>query len=296
MKKWNEDVFWKNALYFFASQQFYSTYISQEFSIHPSIIFYIAKNPTNPKIYQKLIQTCKYFFIKNPILIVNSMLFNGKEWSNCEFGKCKGTQIFDMKKLKSKFWIIEHFKICNPRERKTPLSDDLIPKLFECTAKRVELHHQIVTLKDISFISKNVKWLFLNKVVITSSEGTEVPLDKIIANIPSVTYFWFESDEVNVSVTELLKIPHFKNLDDFTLNGLTKSFDIEMFFNDYLKKQNKTEVLLNWKNELSDFYQNKLQLICNEIISARLWTYKVPIIEYPGQSDEEKEALNRLAK
>uniref|UniRef100_A0A914XZB8 Uncharacterized protein n=1 Tax=Panagrolaimus superbus TaxID=310955 RepID=A0A914XZB8_9BILA len=40
---------------------FLSTYRRQRFSLTDPIMYYIAKNPKNSKIYQKMVQSCKYF-------------------------------------------------------------------------------------------------------------------------------------------------------------------------------------------------------------------------------------------
>uniref|UniRef100_A0AC34FXG0 Uncharacterized protein n=1 Tax=Panagrolaimus sp. ES5 TaxID=591445 RepID=A0AC34FXG0_9BILA len=48
--------------------KFLSTYRNQTFSIPTSIVHYIAKNPSNQDTYDEMIQCCKYFFIKNPII------------------------------------------------------------------------------------------------------------------------------------------------------------------------------------------------------------------------------------
>ena len=47
----------------------------QQFGLPLTIICYVAKNPTSPKLYQKLAGTCKYFYHKNPIIIVENIKF-----------------------------------------------------------------------------------------------------------------------------------------------------------------------------------------------------------------------------
>uniref|UniRef100_A0A914PK92 Uncharacterized protein n=1 Tax=Panagrolaimus davidi TaxID=227884 RepID=A0A914PK92_9BILA len=39
-------------------------------------MYYITMNPKTPKVHQKLIKTCKHFFIKNPILVVFELCFD----------------------------------------------------------------------------------------------------------------------------------------------------------------------------------------------------------------------------
>uniref|UniRef100_A0AC34FM67 Uncharacterized protein n=1 Tax=Panagrolaimus sp. ES5 TaxID=591445 RepID=A0AC34FM67_9BILA len=44
--------------------------LKQYFNLPESVMYYIAMNPSTPEVYLKLIQSCKYFFEKNPILVV----------------------------------------------------------------------------------------------------------------------------------------------------------------------------------------------------------------------------------
>ena len=50
---------------------FFETTKPQNFSLPEPIINIILKSKENPLIYEKLIQTCKYFFTKNPVLVIN---------------------------------------------------------------------------------------------------------------------------------------------------------------------------------------------------------------------------------
>ena len=47
--------------------------VPQRFSIPQSILYYVTKDPTSPSLYQKFIQSCKYFYAKNPILVVDEI-------------------------------------------------------------------------------------------------------------------------------------------------------------------------------------------------------------------------------
>ena len=55
--------------------------VKQRFTLPEAFVFYVAKNPTSPKVYHKLIRCCKYFWLKNPIITLNSL----RRWSNDEY-------------------------------------------------------------------------------------------------------------------------------------------------------------------------------------------------------------------
>uniref|UniRef100_A0A914PL00 Uncharacterized protein n=1 Tax=Panagrolaimus davidi TaxID=227884 RepID=A0A914PL00_9BILA len=81
--------------------QFYSTYFSrQNFSLPNNIIYYILKNPKSAKFYQKMVQSCKYFFIKNPIIVIDTKLWfcDENRWET-------ESKQYDITKVTCKFWI-----------------------------------------------------------------------------------------------------------------------------------------------------------------------------------------------
>uniref|UniRef100_A0AC34FWQ4 Uncharacterized protein n=1 Tax=Panagrolaimus sp. ES5 TaxID=591445 RepID=A0AC34FWQ4_9BILA len=65
-----------NSMNSVSSQKFYFTgpYSLQEWSLPDSFMYYIAMNPKSAEVYQKLVKSCKFFYIKNPILVVPRLL------------------------------------------------------------------------------------------------------------------------------------------------------------------------------------------------------------------------------
>uniref|UniRef100_A0A914NYM6 Uncharacterized protein n=1 Tax=Panagrolaimus davidi TaxID=227884 RepID=A0A914NYM6_9BILA len=55
---------------------FRGPYRRQNWSLSYLIIGYITKNPSNAKAWEKLIQSCKYFFAKNPIIVADYLNFS----------------------------------------------------------------------------------------------------------------------------------------------------------------------------------------------------------------------------
>uniref|UniRef100_A0A914PQA6 Uncharacterized protein n=1 Tax=Panagrolaimus davidi TaxID=227884 RepID=A0A914PQA6_9BILA len=65
--------------YYSNNAPFRSTYHRQAFYFRDTLIRYITNNPASSKSYQKMIQSCKHFFIKNSIVIVPELYFVQKE-------------------------------------------------------------------------------------------------------------------------------------------------------------------------------------------------------------------------
>uniref|UniRef100_A0AC34FVH5 Uncharacterized protein n=1 Tax=Panagrolaimus sp. ES5 TaxID=591445 RepID=A0AC34FVH5_9BILA len=56
--------------------RFLSTYRrDQEWSLPESIIHYMAMNPKKADVYEKLIESCKYFFVQNPIIVAERFAY-----------------------------------------------------------------------------------------------------------------------------------------------------------------------------------------------------------------------------
>uniref|UniRef100_A0A914YTY3 Uncharacterized protein n=1 Tax=Panagrolaimus superbus TaxID=310955 RepID=A0A914YTY3_9BILA len=47
-----------------------STLIPQNFALPEATMYYIIKNVSKASVYTKLIQSCKWFYLKNPIIVV----------------------------------------------------------------------------------------------------------------------------------------------------------------------------------------------------------------------------------
>uniref|UniRef100_A0A914PTV5 Uncharacterized protein n=1 Tax=Panagrolaimus davidi TaxID=227884 RepID=A0A914PTV5_9BILA len=52
---------------------FHGPFNRQNWPFRDSLINYITKNPSNAKAWKKLIQSCKYFFAKNPIYVIDKL-------------------------------------------------------------------------------------------------------------------------------------------------------------------------------------------------------------------------------
>ena len=87
--------------------------IPQRFSIPSSFIYYMAKNPTSLPVYQKLIQSCKYFFAKNPIIVVFNIPVYKWDYKICEDRKPTSSNSEFRTQLSCIIFAIRESKICH---------------------------------------------------------------------------------------------------------------------------------------------------------------------------------------
>uniref|UniRef100_A0A914Q191 DUF72 domain-containing protein n=1 Tax=Panagrolaimus davidi TaxID=227884 RepID=A0A914Q191_9BILA len=140
--------------------------------------------------------------------------------------------------------------------------------------------------------------ILFNESYVFYPNGDEVPYETIFANLPMIEYFCFKRGNIaynfSKTFTELLKIPHFRNLKSLDCTGISQSFDIDKFFQ-YLKQNKFTRVWLEFNDQISEEYKEKLETIIDEILDAELpRSFLPPYINFGGQLPVKKKALKNL--
>uniref|UniRef100_A0A914P4C6 Uncharacterized protein n=1 Tax=Panagrolaimus davidi TaxID=227884 RepID=A0A914P4C6_9BILA len=265
-----------------------------------------SKNPSTSKFYQKLIQSCKYFFIKNPIIIVPELIFIeiNERWytQGRRFPKDRpnGISVY-LNKITSKIWNID-LLIVRPNiwEPATipPVVTSFVPKIYQCDATSIRIYEQMFFYNDLMVIASKCEMFHLSNVVIINNDKvvpekaknsfkTAVSLETIFKALPNVKIFEYKlpNNSLNIITTktakELLKIPHFLSLDKFEMSEIPETFDIKSFYS-HIKENKKTKIRLAFSRQISDEYETQIQTIVNEIRETQNHDYKVPMIGFPG--------------
>uniref|UniRef100_A0A914PRI7 Uncharacterized protein n=1 Tax=Panagrolaimus davidi TaxID=227884 RepID=A0A914PRI7_9BILA len=241
----------------------------QSFSLPESIVFYAAKNPSSMKLYQKLIQTCKYFFIKNPILTYHCLHFEENEWKTCVGGSCYRRQEQDreyrkinmnLNKLQSKLWIDYQLHISSST---SPMASSVASTMYNGCVESLELIRQHISFNDFLFFAPNVRLIFLEESQVVYQNGVEVPYEVIFANLPMVDLLYFQR--------------------------------ANQFYDFSNTKCNQTKVVLAFTGTISEEYKEKLAKIVDEILDADSpRTYAPPFIGFIGQLPGKTQAMINL--
>uniref|UniRef100_A0A914QSW7 Uncharacterized protein n=1 Tax=Panagrolaimus davidi TaxID=227884 RepID=A0A914QSW7_9BILA len=255
--------------------KFMATYCQQDFSMPDSVIFYIAKNPKTAVLYLKMVKTCKYFFVKNPINIIDCLYTRYGKWGVNE-------KPLDLTKYNCKYWITDHIWACADEFVDKNILSPIIPKLYRCDVKHVSLSDQIISYHDFSFIISSVEEIYLNRVIVKHADGSDVPIEDIIAiAVNAQDVYVYKPTITPKTMKELLQIPHFATLDRLTLCDLSEMFDINAFYS-YMKKNHHTKFFLNFNEQISEGYMNRLETIVDEILETKQFNYKPPGINFTG--------------
>uniref|UniRef100_A0A914RAR0 DUF38 domain-containing protein n=1 Tax=Panagrolaimus davidi TaxID=227884 RepID=A0A914RAR0_9BILA len=279
----------------------------QNFSIPESIIYYIAKNPSTPKVYQKLIQSCKYFGQKNPILLLHCLKYSdySNSWFTCsKIGKksCKEIngkmcddlyeQKIDYEIIKSqKIWITNRFEVMTPYHQE-PFN---IPKNIKPSEFLFHALSTKFSMEKFIQIGLSVKSCDLWDISVIKENQSTASLIEIIQCFPLLEKFVCFGNRTNsTTVKELLKLPQFLKLKSFQLGNITEEFDIETFYHTFLKKNKTMDVVLCFDYGISESYKQKVLKIINEILESNSNDFWSPYFGGPWNNElhEKLHALN----
>uniref|UniRef100_A0A914P8A9 Uncharacterized protein n=1 Tax=Panagrolaimus davidi TaxID=227884 RepID=A0A914P8A9_9BILA len=266
--------------------KFMETYHRQNFSMPDSIIFYVAKNPKTAALYLKMVKTCKYFFVKNPIIVIDRLVTYRGKWRVNE-------KPFDLTKYKCKYWITTKIYASAYESVDKNIFSPIIQKLYRCDAKSLSLHSQVVSFNDLSLLISSAEKIYLNNVIVKKCDSI-IQLENIIAiavNAKSVAVS--EPTITPKTMKELSKLPNFTKLDILALYNLSEVFDIDTFYG-YMKKNQHTKIYITFDGQISDAFKNRLETIVDEILETEQFNYKPPVINFTGLDFEKYVKLCRI--
>uniref|UniRef100_A0AC34FK57 Uncharacterized protein n=1 Tax=Panagrolaimus sp. ES5 TaxID=591445 RepID=A0AC34FK57_9BILA len=284
---------------------FQGPYRRQNFSLPDSVMYYMAMNPSSSKVYQKLIQSCKYFFSKNPIIVLHCLHFTDDGWKVCA-KECKmdneNSYDFGFDKLTKKLWITDVLNTGVDQKLKKATPPSIISKLYHCKVKHCLLFKQEITFDELSFLASSATVLALVHCVVTDSSGSIVQIENIFARFSKIKIFaaTFNQDASTISINTVknfLKNPAFSNLRGLYLYHVPDSFDIEGIY-EYLKKTKKNFFLrLVFSSSISNAYLARLEAIVDDILeTSTSFNYIHPYIRVPNFNTNKQIALFLLCK
>uniref|UniRef100_A0A914PE53 Uncharacterized protein n=1 Tax=Panagrolaimus davidi TaxID=227884 RepID=A0A914PE53_9BILA len=267
--------------------RFYAKYYQQNFSMPDSIIFYVAKNPKTAELYLKMVKTCKYFFVKNPIIIIPNLYASGGKW------RVNGKPL-DLTKYNCKCWITDRIHASANEFVDKNIFSPIIPKLYQCGAKSLYLTDQIISYHNLSFIISSAESIIFNNVIVKHADGSDAPLEDTVAIAIKACQISFTKPTITPkTMKELTKLPIFLKLDNFVLFNPSEVFDIDAFYS-YMKKNLHTKFFLNFDEQIIDAFKNRLETIVDEILETKQLNYKPPLINFTELDFEKYVKLRQI--
>uniref|UniRef100_A0A914Q3X4 Uncharacterized protein n=1 Tax=Panagrolaimus davidi TaxID=227884 RepID=A0A914Q3X4_9BILA len=200
--------------------------VSQKFPFHATLIDYIIKN-ANAEFLQKLNFSCKYFYSKYHIPVCNYLFISsaGPAWAPYEIEE--EALIFLSNTLTevnfNNIYILSNFYY----DHEIPLRN-LIPKLYKCDAKYININSQKLTINELKFFigHGNVVDLQFCRLKVIDGSGEHLFLEDILAFTPKnlINVTSFSAYEANCSpntAQKLCELPFEKKFLKFSLlNGI----------------------------------------------------------------------------
>ena len=220
--------------------------IKHQFSLPENLVYCMAKNPSSPKVYNKLIKCCKYFWLKNPIITLEELerFSYDENWKAYKINGFKGLQgsvkcqELEIDNLNEKLWI--HWRLDVSDIGNELMAASLFPRIYRCDLTILKLYRQSLTFDEFQkFTSpESLEELCLYKTTVKNADGTIVPVEKLIELLPKLQVFDFHNvpgeDGLQTITSEtaanLIAISHFSKLKRFSLYEIPESFDFETFF------------------------------------------------------------------
>uniref|UniRef100_A0A914PDT3 Uncharacterized protein n=1 Tax=Panagrolaimus davidi TaxID=227884 RepID=A0A914PDT3_9BILA len=172
----------------------------------------------------------------------------------------------------------------------------LINEKLESNIGTIKIWDRTISADQLKLIGSSVKSCELFDVVVKSvNKNCEASLSEIIQCFPLLENFTFSGGSVSVPVSsktvkELLKIPHFFNIKYFFLQNISDKFDINEFYNSFLKKNKTMDVKLSFDSNISETFKQKLSTIVNEILESETTDFWPPM--FYGRFGEIKNKLS----
>uniref|UniRef100_A0A914Z4G3 Uncharacterized protein n=1 Tax=Panagrolaimus superbus TaxID=310955 RepID=A0A914Z4G3_9BILA len=144
---------------------------------------YITKNPKNTEGYQKMVQSCKYFFLKNPILIIFGLNYSQTGWTA---SIKNGYKNIDKNTILCKLWITDTIRVYRDNIINGTFDSSIIPKIYRCAVKYLSLYEQIISLNEFTFLCSSAERLTLEEVTVKNDDGIEVAFENLIKKLPQL--------------------------------------------------------------------------------------------------------------
>uniref|UniRef100_A0A914P6L9 Uncharacterized protein n=1 Tax=Panagrolaimus davidi TaxID=227884 RepID=A0A914P6L9_9BILA len=254
-----------------------------DFDFPDSVIYYVAKNPTSAKLYKKLTEACRYFFWKNPILLIDYLFYKNNEmkadFSESEYEIC-------LKNVPYKFWVSGYCLIGSDVNSvyEKELVSSFLPRIYRCQIEQLTLRNQKLTIDEFLFLAAKTGRVCFTDLTVVNRDGKEIAFEKLVELIPearSLDHYFKDNDKTVTAKTveELLKLPSLQNFNVFRLFNVPEAFDVETFFAHIKAK-----------------IQGRLEAIVDELIEAETFDYIPPFISYPEMDDEKCLELSEVCR
>uniref|UniRef100_A0A914PAM4 Uncharacterized protein n=1 Tax=Panagrolaimus davidi TaxID=227884 RepID=A0A914PAM4_9BILA len=256
----------------------------QYFAFPKFMMDYILKNPKSWKLWKKLIQSCKWFFDKNPIVIIpclhsdNFNKING--FSTCSTQQCNDIRDRPINLINAPFklWITELLEIVD----RDAAVKHLIPRIYRCDAKNMYLLNQLLTADEFAFLTPKVLDLVFATWVLDKTEKV-VSFEKILESLPQIQaishLFFADGRDVTLdTVKKIAEMEHVKKFSRMTLQNIPPNFDFVAFSKFMLENKHIWFVLAFYDETITEEYMVEVKAFAEKLKTEDYGNHRRPVI------------------
>uniref|UniRef100_A0A914QBZ2 DUF38 domain-containing protein n=1 Tax=Panagrolaimus davidi TaxID=227884 RepID=A0A914QBZ2_9BILA len=211
---------------------FYDKFHIQSFHFRESLIHCILKN-ANHRLLRKLFFSCKYFFFKQPTPICYRLKMDSEECFEDESIVVKPSS--NLKIFFNDTYITGSIEINKSKEPVNKFISNLIPCLYRCEAKYINLVYQNLSFEELKFLIQHggVIELNLSTSKIIDENDDYIFLEEITAFLPNIEKLRLERIKINANTAHVLATQKFNSkINDLFIDKICgEPFDSDQFLN-----------------------------------------------------------------
>ena len=160
----------------------------QYFSLPFNFVNYLMNACISPEVFEKLQKTCKHFFSKKKVIIVDVDACCGAEYFCYTYGNGDFDKSFSLDG-DLRFWLKKQLII------HTHTFSPFINYIYRCDLHVLSDFKEDLTFKEICFLLNGgkIQFLLLEKVNIKHDDGTPVSIDLILKQCPKVQTLYYSN-------------------------------------------------------------------------------------------------------
>uniref|UniRef100_A0A914P5D1 Uncharacterized protein n=1 Tax=Panagrolaimus davidi TaxID=227884 RepID=A0A914P5D1_9BILA len=247
---------------------------------------YILKNPKSGKLWKKLIQSCKWFFDKNPIVVIPCLHFDNvfkiNGFSTCSTQHCNYVRDRLIKLINAPFklWITEFLEIV---DRGGAAAQYLIPRIYKCDAEDMKLFSPSLTFDEFAFLTREVLGPVFFEMRILDKNKKQVSFEKILESLPKIQsiFYYFLGDGSDVTpdtVKKIIEMEHVKKFSRMKLQDIPPCFDFDAFSKFMLENKQIWIVLAFYDRTVTEEYMVKVKAFAEKLKTENYGNHRRPEI------------------
>uniref|UniRef100_A0A914NZB7 Uncharacterized protein n=1 Tax=Panagrolaimus davidi TaxID=227884 RepID=A0A914NZB7_9BILA len=242
---------------------------------------YILKNPKSSKLWKKLIQSCKWFFDKNPIVVIPCLHFEDNGLSTCytQHWNYVHDRLIKLINTPFKLWITELLEIVD----RGAAVKHLIPRIYKCNAEEVKLFCPLLTIDEFAFLTRKVLDPIFYATRILDKNKKLVSFEKILELLPqiqSINYNFMGDgrDVTSDTVKKITEMEHVKRFYRMKLQDIPSNFDFDAFSKFMLENKQIWFALSFYDRTITEEYMVKVKAFVEKLKTEDYGDHRRPEI------------------